>query len=108
MELVEYCRSKCGGKCCYLHLNGEGEPIPCPRLKSDNTCSVYKERYADGQPDLVVVGYWTSKRLRELDGRPAQRPFVCGRVEQVHQRGGLPREIADRCAALHPELLEEA
>lgn len=106
LSLMEYCK-RCGGKCCYLHLADEGEAVPCPRLREDGLCSVYKERYAPGSPDLVVVGYWRSRRYKELDGTRALRPFWCGRILQIHAAGGLKKEIADRCAALHPELLEE-
>lgn len=107
MDEARYCREVCGGACCRLHLPDEGI-IHCPRLNADNSCSCYTERYGgDDVPDLVVVGYWQSRKYKTLDNTPAVRPFWCGKVEQVYARGGLSKEVADRCCVIHPELLEE-
>lgn len=107
MEIGEYCKDVCGGKCCHLRLPDEGTPIPCPRLNDDNSCSVYAERYKEGSDDVVVVGYWQSRKYKALDGTPAVRPFFCGRVTQLHAAGAIPPDVAAGCAVIHPELLEK-
>lgn len=107
MDEARYCRDVCGAKCCHLRLPDEGEPIPCPRLRPDNTCSVYERRYGPNSPDLVVVGYWASRRYRTLDERQAMRPFWCGHIKQLHALGQIPADIAENCCVLRPELLEQ-
>ena len=102
---AKYCASVCGGRCCTLHNADEGS-VRCPRLKDDNTCGVYKERYADYQPRLVVVGTFISRKLKRLDGEYAERPFVCGFIEDILKAGALPKEIEAGCCYAHPELLE--
>jgi hypothetical protein len=101
----EYCREVCGAKCCHLRLPDEGEPIACPHLKSDNACAVYNVRYAEGADDLVVVGYWQSRRYKTLLGQPAERPFWCGRILKLHAAGMIPPEVAQGCCVIHPALL---
>jgi hypothetical protein len=107
VEAWQYCANKCRAQCCYAVLPEESAPVRCPKLGDDCKCTVYQERYREGQPDLVVVGYYKSSRLKELGGDPANRPFYCGRVHQIAARGGLAPDIARRCCVLHPELLKE-
>lgn len=102
MNQLEYCTKICGGKCCVLHLEDEGS-IPCPRLNADKSCSVYKERYAEGAPDLVVVGYWKSRKYKTLDGDDAVRPFWCGHIKKLP----MSPELKEKCCVFHPELLNE-
>lgn len=108
MDIATFCRERCRAKCCYLRLPDEGE-IPCPQLTDNKTCRVYHERYEGSgkDQDVVVVGYWKSRKYKNLDRTPAIRPFWCGRIEQIHAQGGLPKEVADGCAVIHPELLEQ-
>lgn len=88
-----------------LHLPDEGS-VSCPHLTQEKTCGVYHERYKPGSDDLVVVGYWKSRRYRDLSGKPVDRPFWCGRMAQLHKAGMIPSEIESGCAIIHPELLE--
>lgn len=87
-----------------LVLDDEGV-IPCPRLTPEKLCSVYDERYKEGSADLVVVGYWKSRRFKTLEGEPATRPFWCGRVKDLAHT--LPIEVAERCCVIHPEVLTD-
>jgi len=34
------------------------------------------------------------------------KPFTCGRIEKIIEKGLLPKEIEDQCCFAHPELLE--
>lgn len=108
MDAATYCRSVCGAKCCHLRLPDEDAPIPCPRLAPDGSCSVYEQRYGElAHEDVVIVGYWKSRKYRTLENTDgALRPFPCGKVEQIHARGGLPEDVARQCCVIHPELLE--
>lgn len=108
MDVGTFCKSVCGGRCCYLRLPDEGEPIPCPHLTEDKTCGIYAERYREGADDLVVVGYFKSRKYKELDGiTPATRPYVCGRMHQLLAAGAVPPDIAKGCCIAHPELLSK-
>jgi hypothetical protein len=102
----EYCTGVCGAKCCVMNVPDEGV-IPCPRLNDDKSCSVYQQRYAEGMPDLVVVGYFKSRRYKTIDGDAATRPFWCGRIEQLYAAGQIPNEVAAQCCVIHPELLNQ-
>lgn len=106
MTKDEYCVQRCKAKCCVMHLSDEGS-VPCPKLSDDSSCSVYRERFQPDMPDLVVVGYWKSRKYKDLDGQAATRPFWCGRIEQIIAQGGLKAEIAEQCCYVRPELLEE-
>lgn len=89
-----------------MNVPDEGK-VPCPRLGIDNSCTAYQQRYAPGMPDLVVVGYWKSRKYKTLVGDPAIRPFWCGRVEQLMAAGQFSEEIVAQCCVIHPELLED-
>lgn len=102
---ARWCRERCQAKCCSLRLPDEGE-IFCPNLTAEKACGVYPKRYAEGMPDLVVVGYWRSRKYRELDGTPATRPFFCGRITEILSRKALPPEVEEQCCWAHPELLD--
>jgi hypothetical protein len=107
MDQLTYCTKICGSKCCHLHLLDEGT-VPCPRLsEKDKSCTVYKKRYAEGTPDIVMVGRWKSRRYKDLDGKAVYRPFWCGRIEQIIANKGLPQEVIDQCCVHRPELLNE-
>lgn len=82
------------------------EPVKCPRLSEDGSCSVYQKRYGDlvDQP-LVVVGQWRSKKNKDVDGQPVIYNFYCGRIEEIIASGAMPKEIMDKCCYAHPELL---
>lgn len=101
----EYCTKVCGAKCCYLRTKEEGV-VPCPNLKGDSSCSVYEKRYAEGTADLVVVGTYRSKVVKDLEGNAAERHFFCGRVPQLLEQGTIAPNIAAQCCYAHPELLE--
>ena len=82
--------------------------MPCPNLKSDHSCRIYAKRYAPGAPDLVQVGRYRSKLyVNRATGKPAWRPFQCGKIEQLLATGRVPEEIARGCVYAHPELLKE-
>ena len=82
----------------------EGE-VRCPNLSIENSCTIYAQRYADDMPDLVVVGKYKSKAVKNLDKSPADRPFFCGKMHQIIARGALRADIAKQCCLVHPELL---
>ena len=95
MDHATYCAKICGAKCCYLY---KPHPIPCPRLAPDCSCSIYEERFRDGSPAVVTVGFF---RLRgDL------RPFACGKIEDTIKEGLLAQEIEAQCCYAHPELLK--
>jgi len=89
-----YCTEICKGKCCTLYP-ANAEPIRCPRQTPEGVCSVYEWRYQPGAPRLIQVG--------EVKGKP----FICGYVEDIIEAGELPKEIADGCCYVHPNLLEQ-
>jgi hypothetical protein len=102
-----YCIKVCGGKCCTLYPPNE-EPVRCPRLSADCSCSVYQKRYGEmGSLPLVVVGRWESKKNTDVDGVPVVYNFYCGRIEEIIASGAMPSEIMEQCCYAHPELLEE-
>lgn len=107
-KVATYCQKVCKAKCCTLRLPDEGE-IPCPNLKADSSCSVYQERYQGAGKDqpVMVVGYWQSRKYRDLSGSSAQRPFFCGRIVQMLKAGQVPPEVAKGCVYAHPELLSK-
>ena len=100
MDRDTYCMKVCGGKCCTLYPPGES-PVKCPRQSADGSCSIYSIRYSTPllEEPLVQVGTWRSKV-------GAERPFICGHIEQIIASGGLPEEIRSVCCYAHPELLE--
>lgn len=101
-----YCQEICKARCCYFRSPEEGI-VMCPHLTPEKKCNCYKERYAAGQPDLVVVGYWKSRAYRDLKGNKATRPFWCGRIRQLLATGVLPDDVVAGCVYAHPELLEK-
>ena len=102
-----YCKEICHGACCSLHDPVEGV-VRCPNQAKDNSCRIYAKRYATGAPDLVQVGRYKSRNyVNKATGKPAWRPFMCGRIEQLIAAGRVPEEIARGCVYAHPELLKE-
>ena len=93
----EYCIKVCGGKCC-KYLNPES---PCPNLRYDNRCGVYDVRYAPNAPEFEIVGWY---KVKDAKGLPIIKPFICGQIEKIIERGELPNEIKDQCIYAHPEL----
>ena len=92
-----YCLQICHAKCCVLFEPGEGA-VPCPNLKSDHSCRIYAKRYAPGAPDLVQVGRYRSKLyVNRATGKPAFRPFMCGRITDLLADGRVPAHIRDGC-----------
>lgn len=107
MEKWEYCINVCGGKCCTLYPPGE-EPIRCPKLADNNSCTVYHKRYGPEFADMpvVVVGQWESKKRKDIDGNPVVLPFMCGRIADIIASGAMPLDVMEQCCYAHPELLE--
>jgi hypothetical protein len=100
-----YCRQVCKARCCTFISPEEGI-VPCPNLTSKNECGVYQERYADGMPDLVQVGTYKSRTIKNLQGEPADRSFFCGRIVNIIAANGLAPSVEAQCCIAHPELLE--
>jgi hypothetical protein len=101
-----WCSQVCGGKCCLFHSPEEGT-VPCPNLTPEKSCGVYEQRYADGMPDLVQVGTYKSRTIKNLQGEPADRSFFCGRIVNIIAAKGLRPEVEAQCCVAHPELLEK-
>jgi hypothetical protein len=80
--------------------------VRCPNLTDEGSCGVYQERYKDGMPDLVMVGRYTSRKFVDLKGAFIDRPFMCGRIEQLLQNPTFPEEIKRQCCYHDPSLLE--
>jgi len=71
----------------------------CPKLTEEATCSIYKERYEQGQP------FQTAIMCRDgLDN--IMIDFKCGYIKDILEKDVLPKEIADQCCYKNPELLE--
>jgi hypothetical protein len=106
-KVVRYCKEICKASCCYCHDPYEPAPVRCPRLNSDNSCSVYRERYSGPMADVPVVsiGTFRSKVFKDLTGTPTLRPFFCGHIERLLQGGHVRPEVAEKCVYAHPELL---
>lgn len=96
MDKGAYCVKVCKGKCCTLYPDG----IRCPRQEPSGACGIYEDRYlTEGSPDIVIVGFYKNREGRD-------KPFYCGRIEQIIAKGLLPEEILRQCCYAHPELLE--
>src|SRR5437870_1207588 len=106
MDEATYCRTVCKAKCCRSYTPEEGI-IACPRLGSDNSCNVYEQRFHPHQPDVVAVGTFRSKSIKNLTGEPALRPFLCWRIQVLIDAKKLPEEVAKQCCIVHPELLDD-
>jgi hypothetical protein len=106
MDAATYCIKVCGGKCCTLHTNW-GESVRCPKQAEDGSCTVYNQRYAEpcASQKLVIVGQWVSKVKKDIEGFKVVFPFYCGHVKDIAASGGLPKEVAEQCCYIHPELL---
>lgn len=105
MNRDEYCIKVCGGKCCTLYPPNE-EPVRCPRLSDDRSCSVYQKRYGELKDQaIVVVGRWESRKNKDVDGEPVVYNFYCGRIEEIIASGGMPKDVMEKCCYVHPELL---
>jgi hypothetical protein len=70
-------------------------------------CRKYKQRYAEGAPDLVQIGIFASKTKTLPNGRPVPVKFECGKIEQLLAAGEIPDWIAEQCVYANPELLEQ-
>lgn len=107
MDQFTYCTKVCGGKCCYLHFPGE-DAVKCPNLLENNACGVYAKRYGSESPEpVLVVGYWETKKYKDLSGKPVRMPFWCGQIKDIIASGRMRKDIEDQCCFAHPELLEE-
>lgn len=89
MTAKDYCSNVCGAKCCKAH-----EPIvwppQCPKLTTDNLCSIYENR----------IGF--SFEGMAKDG--ARGRCVCSFPKTFMKT--LPAEVLAQCWIAHPELLE--
>jgi hypothetical protein len=106
IDEATYCAKVCGAQCCYFTSLEEGS-VKCPQLRDDNACGVYEKRYAEGMPDIVVVGRYQSKSVMDLDKKYVERPFFCGRIANIIASNGLRKDIAAQCCIAHPELLND-
>lgn len=104
-KAARYCREKCQARCC-VFISPEEGTVPCPHLTEGKECGVYHQRYADGMPDIVQVGTYKSRTLKNLQGEPADRTFFCGRIVNILAAKGLRPEVEAQCCVVHPELLE--
>jgi len=93
VDEASYCSNICKAKCC--HFQG----VACPRLDDNNQCSIYAERFAEGQPDLMFVG------LVQINSKQVIQ-FKCSRINQLLAQGVIPKEIVDQCCVANPKLLE--
>lgn len=92
----DYCSTVCGAKCCYIYV--AGEPVRCPQLSEDNTCKVYNQRYVDrGNEPIVVVGSWTNKAIKDIDGNHPSVPFYCGRIGDLIKNNLLSEDVKKGC-----------
>lgn len=101
-----FCISKCGAACCSIDIPGEGV-VRCPNLRDDGVCSVYQQRFNGpvGKEALVVVGQYTSKRMKNLDGTPASLPFLCTRIEDALKKGTVAEGVKKGCCYHDKDLL---
>lgn len=106
MDADTYCKTVCGGKCCYLHPVGE-DPVKCPKQHEDGSCSVYHKRYGPlADEPIVVVGYWHTNNKRDIHGNPIMMPFGCGRIKDLLAQRLLHPDVEKQCCYAHPELLD--
>lgn len=95
MTKDEYCINVCGAKCCTNPADGKR----CPRLGKDSRCTIYKERYRPGAPEVEAVALYV------IGGKIKQ--FYCGQIETLLAQKQIAPEIAIQCVYAHPELLEK-
>ena len=106
MNVETYCATVCKAKCCHARHMPEEGVVRCPRLKGNNTCGVYERRYQEGMPDVVMVGHFRSRAIKDLYGKLTMRPFYCGYVRKLYAVGAIPPSVAEQCCVIHPEILE--
>ena len=105
MEAKEYCSTICKAKCCYQKSEDEGV-VKCQHLTDGNTCGVYEERYKEGSDDVVIIGYFSSIKYKDLKGEPAARPFYCGKITDLIANNHLPEDVKAQCCFANPKLLD--
>ena len=74
------------------------DAVRCARLTADCKCSIYKERFAEGQPAQLPIFLYLHKD--EL------KSFVCSRIQDLITRDQLAPDVRAQCCYAHPELLE--
>jgi hypothetical protein len=99
VDSAYYCSKICGGKCCYVYNEVGKAYCRCPQLTKENTCSIYKERYEQGQEFKTTIMANDGNGLTVVN-------FSCGFIKQILASGKLPEEIANQCCYNKPELLE--
>lgn len=91
MSARDYCSKICGAKCCKAH--GElAWPPKCPKLTTDNLCSIYPNRIGFAFDGIATDG--------------ARGKCVCSGPSQFLET--LSPEILAQCCIAHPELLENS
>lgn len=98
---AEYCQNICGAKCCKI----PSEDFSCPKLTKDNLCSIYQERFAEGQPAEKLISIFRSK-IRGANGQIVFKAMSCGRIAKLITDKKLPPEVEAQCCFAHPELLD--
>ena len=89
MTTKDYCSNVCGAKCCKVHAPIVYPP-KCPKLTSDNLCSIYPTR----------IGF----KFEAIASDGSIGVCVCSRPETFLQN--LSPEVRAQCCIEHPELLE--
>ena len=91
-----YCSKVCGAKCCHIYVGSEA--VRCPQLSDDNLCRVYEQRYVErGDEAVVVVGSWTNKGIKDINGDAVHVPCYCGRIEDLLAKGLISEEVKKGC-----------
>lgn len=86
-EIKTHCSQVCQAKCCHLEILGQR--VACPHLTADHLCAIYKERYYEGCPSVVLVGY--------VEVQNRWFGFECGKIEELIQIGKVSKEVKDCC-----------
>lgn len=94
----DYCSVICGAKCCYVRHEGEIVE-PCPNLKEDKLCAIYKQRYEKKEPYSFVSIKREGSKLIVLQTH-------CGHIIDLIHNKRLPKEVEDQCCYAHPDLLD--
>lgn len=98
MTAKDYCSKVCGAKCCKAH-EPIVWPLKCPKLTTDNLCSIY--------PSRIGFKFEALATDREaLYGGFTKGTCVCSGPETFVKT--LPPEVRAQCCFAHPELLENA
>jgi hypothetical protein len=89
MTEAEYCSQVCGAQCCHTRAPVIA-PLRCPKLGSDNLCTIFATR----------LGF----RYQTLTDRGDVRTSVCSMLARVLPQ--LSDAVKAQCCVIHPELLE--